>query len=204
VKRLGSLKQTWIFSSGVAANFITAIVFFALLLLLLNYVVPYAYQYGIVVTGTIAGYPANGVLKDGMQILQWNGRSISNISSLVAAGAQDRPNSTIYVATDSGNFSFRVVPLQGNASKGIIGVNLGYQPIIRTPYAKSVYFIFTLIALSMLLNFLVAVVNLLPVPGFDGWRIYKANIKSKKLVRFAAALVVAGLIINALPWLFYI
>ena len=204
VKRLGSVKQTWIFSSGVAANFIAAIVFFALLLLVLNYVVPYAYQYGIVVTGTRQGYPANGVLKTGMQVLQWNGQRIANVSSLVAAGALDRPNTTVSVWTDSGYFSFRAVPLPGNASRGVIGVELGYQPIIKTLYAKFVYFIFTLIAISMLLNFLVAVVNLLPVPGFDGWRIYKANIKSKRIVEFAAALIVAGLIINALPWLFYI
>ena len=56
----------------------------------------------------------------------------------------------------------------------------------------------------MLLNFLVAVVNLLPIPGLDGYRIYVVNIKNKKFVSLLIALIVAGIVINALPWLFYI
>lgn len=204
VKKLGSTKQTKIFSAGIAANFIATVVFFVLMLFILSYVAPHAYQYGVVVTGTTTGYPANGILKSGMQILEWNNQRITNISDLIAAGAQDKPNSIISVATDSGTFMFRALPQPSNSSRGMIGVELGYLPIIKTPYARSVYFIYTLIALSMLLNFLVAVVNLLPIPGFDGWRIYKANIKSSRFVGFISALIVAGLVINALPWLFYI
>ena len=204
VKRLDNIKQTKIFSAGIAANFIATIFFFALLFLVLSYVVPHAYPYGVVVTGTVPGYPANGVLKSGMQILKWKGVAINNISDLVSAGIQSKPNSTISVVTDSGAFMFNTVPQTGNSSRGVIGVELGYEPIIKTPYAKTVYFVYTLLALSMLLNFLVAVVNLLPIPGFDGWRIYAANIKSRKFVLFLAALIVAGIAINALPWLFYI
>jgi membrane-associated protease RseP (regulator of RpoE activity) len=204
VKRLDSQKQTRIFSAGIAANFMATIFFFALLFLVLNYIAPHAYPYGVVVTGTTLGYPANGVLKVGMQILQWKGIAINNISDLVRAGIQSKPGSAVLVVTDSGAFVFNAVPQAGNSSRGVIGVELGYQPVIKTPYAKAVYFIYTLLALSMLLNFLVAVVNLLPIPGFDGWRIYQANIKSKKFVLFLAAVVVAGIVINALPWLFYV
>ena len=139
-----------------------------------------------------------------MQILQWKGIAINNISDLVGAGIQSKPGSAVSVVTDSGAFVFNAVPQAGNSSRGVIGVELGYQPMIKTPYAKAVYFIYTLLALSMLLNFLVAVVNLLPIPGFDGWRIYQANIKSKKFILFLAAVVVAGIVINALPWLFYV
>lgn len=204
VKRLGAPKQTRIFTAGIAANFMAMIVFFVLMFLVMYYVAPKAYSYGVFVTGTTPGYPANGVLKSGMQVLGWNGRMIMSVSDLVAAGALGRPNGTILVVTDSGTFLFNAVAQPGNSSKGIIGVELGYRPVLKTLYAKSVYFIYTLFALSMLLNFLVAVVNLLPVPGFDGWRVYKANIKSSRFVNAMAALIVAGILINTLPWVFYI
>jgi Zn-dependent protease len=143
-------------------------------------------------------------LLNGMQILEWNNHTINNISELTAASATDKPNQTINILTNKGPFNIKAVADPTNSSKGLIGVSLGYSPIIETPYAKLVYFLYTVFALSMLLNFLVAVVNLLPIPGFDGWRIYKTNIKSQKFVNFLGALIIIFLIINVLPWLFYI
>jgi membrane-associated protease RseP (regulator of RpoE activity) len=204
VAKLNKPKQTKIFSAGIAANFLAMLVFLALWLLLVVFVVPNAYQSRIVVTGTVAGYPANGVLLNGMQILEWNNHTINNISELTAASATDKPNQTINILTNKGPFNIKAVADPTNSSKGLIGVSLGYSPIIETPYAKLVYFLYTVFALSMLLNFLVAVVNLLPIPGFDGWRIYKTNIKSQKFVNFLGALIIIFLIINVLPWLFYI
>ncbi len=57
VKKLDSLKQTKIFSAGISANFIATLFFFVLLFLMLNYVVPSAYPYGVFVTGTTARIP---------------------------------------------------------------------------------------------------------------------------------------------------
>ncbi len=136
--------------------------------------------------------------------MEWKGIAINNISDLEKAGIQTSPGSSVAVRTNAGTFVFTAVPEAGNSSRGVIGVSLGYQPIIETPYAKAVYFVYTLVALSMLLNFLVAVVNLLPIPGLDGYRIYVVNIKNKKFVSLLIALIVAGIVINALPWLFYI
>lgn len=202
IKKLDPIKQTKIFSAGISANFIAMIVFFLLLLLLTLYIVPSAYSFGIVVSGTSTGYPAYNVLKPGMQILKWNNYTISNVSDLIVAAANGVPNQTITIATNNGTFAFTAIPSPANSSRGVVGVELAYKPILKTSYARSVYFAYTLFGLSMLLNFLVAVVNLLPIPGFDGWRIYKVNIKSKNLVRFAAALIVMALFINAVPWIF--
>jgi membrane-associated protease RseP (regulator of RpoE activity) len=201
IKRLSSAKQTRIFSAGVSANFIAMAVFFVLTLFLSIYVVPYTYAYGLVVAGTVQSYPADGILKAGMQILQLNGHNVTNIGTYAAAVASEKPGSIISVTTDGGAFAFMAVADPGNYSRGTIGVTLSYQPILKTACARFVYFLYTLVALSMLLNFFVAVVNVLPVPGFDGWRIYKANIKGR-LTEALAVLVVVGLLINALPWLF--
>ena len=51
-------------------------------------------------------------------------------------------------------------------------------------------------------NFFIAVVNLLPVPGLDGWRIYKTNIKNKKFINLLTILIIFAIIVNILPWFF--
>ncbi len=211
VNKLNAEKQNKIFSAGISANFIATIFFFALTFLLLTYVTPTAYNYKVIVTSTVPGYPANAVLKSGMQILKWNNYSFQNLTNINSAGsvlaaakATDKPNSTVLITTNTGTYKIKAIPDSTNSSIGLIGVSLGYEPVMVTLYAKIVYFLYTVFALSMLLNFLVAVVNLLPLPGFDGWRIYKTNIKNEKFVNFLAALVIILIIINILPWAFYL
>ena len=137
VKKLDSLKQTKIFSAGISANFIATLFFFVLLFLMLNYVVPSAYPYGVFVTGTTPGYPANGVLKSGMQILEWKGIAINNISDLEKAGIQTSPGSSVAVRTNAGTFVFTAVPEAGNSSRGVIGVLFGLSADNRDALCKS-------------------------------------------------------------------
>lgn len=202
VSKLKAMPQTKIFSAGIAANFVGMIVFGVLTYLLATYVVPGAYHYGIVVASTNPGYPAHGVIKNGSVVTAWNGQPVGTISQLDSAAAQDRPNSTVTVSTANRTYTFTAVASPTTPSKGLIGVNLEYSPVITTPYGKVVRFLLAVLSISALLNFLVAVVNLLPVPGFDGWRIYKANIKSQKLVNFFGALIIILIVLNAVPWLF--
>jgi membrane-associated protease RseP (regulator of RpoE activity) len=202
--KLDKIKQTKIFAAGIGSNFALMIIFFLLMMALVVFVIPSAYQYKVTITGTAPNYPANGILQNGMQILYWNNQSTSNITSFENIASQTKPNSTVSVFTNTGLYKFKAVQDPSNSSRGLIGISIAYEPIIQTPYAKVVYFLYTLFALSMLLNFLVGVVNLLPIPGFDGWRIYKANIKSEKIINFFGALVIIIIIINVLPWIFYL
>lgn len=207
VNRLDRIKQTKIFSAGVAANFIATIVFFILMTALLAYVLPSVYQYKVIVLSTLPNYPANGILKSGMQILKWNNYTIvNNVSNLTAASSHTKPDSTVTVVTNDGTYIFKAAASPSNASKGAIGVSLGYQylPIRPSLYASIAYFLYTLFALSMLLNFFVGALNMLPIPGFDGWRIYNANIKREKITKFLGALVIILIIINILPLFFYL
>jgi membrane-associated protease RseP (regulator of RpoE activity) len=204
IKKLAPEKQTGIFSAGIAANFVAMLVFFALMFATMLYIAPRAYSYGVVVSGTTPGYPAYNVLSIGSQVLQWNGQSVSNIGTLEIAASSDRPGKPVAVVTSAGAYTFNAIPNPSDASKGIIGVSMVYEPIIRGAKASLVYFLYTLFALSMLLNFLVAVFNLLPIPGLDGWSIYNANIRNKRLIRYITAIVLVAIAINALPWLFYV
>lgn len=202
IKKLKSPQQTNIFSAGIGANFLAMMIFFVLVVAFTFLVIPHAYPYKVVVTQTLPNYPANNVLKNGMQVLEWNNHSVTNISTLTAAAAQDEPNSTVIVTTNTGTYSFKALASPSNSSKGVIGVSLAYEPIIATPYAKAIYFLYTVFSLSLLLNFLVAVVNLLPIPGFDGYRIYTANTKRTLLVNTIGAFIILMIIINVLPWFF--
>lgn len=216
VDKLDSVKQTKIFSAGVAANFIATIVFFLLMMAFMYYIFPAAqinYHYGVVVTGTLPNYPANGILKNGMQILEWDNVSMTNLSTsnstiaaLNAAKATEKPGATITLLTNTGSYNIRAVPSQSNSSAGVIGVSIGteYTPTINGWLAHAVYFLFTLFSLSMLLNFFVGILNFAPIPGFDGWRIYGANIKSQKFINFVGAFIIILIIVNILPWFFYL
>ena len=204
VSKLDEIKQTKIISAGISANFIAAFGFFLLTLAVVYLVAPHFYSYGVVITSTLANYPANGIIPVGAQVLNWNNVPISSMQNVTAAGASDAPNKTVTVGTDRGNYSLTAVASPSDQSKGIIGVELGYTPLLKTAAARLVYFLFTLFSLSMLLNFLVAIVNLLPVPIFDGWRIYKINIKHPRVVRGLAWVVVISLLANTIPWIFYL
>lgn len=201
ISKLNSTSQTNIFAAGIGANFVAMMFFFVLVVVFTIFILPGAYPYKVVVTQTLPNYPANNVLRNGMQILKWNNISIKNISSLTAAAASDHPNGTVTVVTNNGTYAFKAVASPSNSSKGIIGVSLGYEAVITTPYAKVIYFLFTVFSLSLLLNFLVAVVNLLPIPGFDGYRIYTTNIKRRLLVNTLGAFIILMIVINALPWI---
>jgi len=176
-----------------------------------TFVAPNAYQYNLVVAGTVPGYPANGVLQSGMQILKWNGYSFINITNQTAlqnnmtnVRLNTKPNDTVTILTNAGLYRFKAVPSSANSSRGVIGVSLNIQTATISQYSKIVYFLFSVFALSMLLNFFVAVVNLLPLPGLDGWRIYTANIKNIKFVKFLGAFIMIMLVVNVLPWVFYL
>ncbi|MDE1865213.1 MAG: site-2 protease family protein [Candidatus Micrarchaeota archaeon] len=197
--------QTNIFSAGIAANFLFMLIFFALTIILVVFIAPRAYSYGVVILSTSPGYPAHGLIPNGTVVKAWNGHAVSNLSSLEAAAASDAPNSLVTVTAGNGTvYSMTALADPSNHSRGLIGVSLGYKPILDTPAAQLAYFLFTLFSLSMLLNFLVAVVNMLPIPGFDGWRIYMSNIKSTRLVNTLGALVIILIVVNIIPWFFYL
>ncbi len=206
VNRLDSLKQSKIFSAGIAANFIFALVFFIPFLLAATYLMPAVMvPGGVYITNTIKGYPAamSGV-QDGSKIISWNGYNVSNITAFETfAMASEKPNSIVQLDTDRGNYTLNEMQNASNHSIWRIGIVVAYVP--STPGKGLIdqigFNVYATIAFLFLLNFLVAVVNYLPIPGFDGWRIYKANVKNGKLVTCLSLLVVAGFVLGAVPLL---
>ena len=63
-------------------------------------------------------------------------------------------------------------------------------------------FIARTLALVVALNVLVGVVNLLPLPLFDGHRLMKAGVKHEQLDAAITIAVVLAFVVNFLPWIF--
>ncbi len=204
VARLSGEKQTKIFSAGISANFLAMVVFALLMALFLYFVLPGILSPArVIVTGTLKGYPAYGAIPVGAQVLSWNGRNISTLQDFRGAANSEQPNSMVRIVTSNGTFTLKAVA--ANSTRGVVGVEVGeVQGLRRGSYPSFAYFLYTLFALSFMLNFLVAVVNLLPLPGFDGWRIYQTNVRSRKVLKVLTAIVAISLLINVFQWVFYI
>ncbi len=201
VSKLDSIKQTKIVAAGVSMNLIAMLVFFVPMMLMTAFVVPGLYSNSVEITHVISGYPANGILEPGMIIQKWNGYSITGLGSFSVAAANDTPGKLVQIVTNTGAYSIKAAPSPSNSSKGIVGIEVG-NPLSTSLSARTLFFLYSLFSISFLLNFLVGVINLLPIPGFDGWRIYKTNIKSSTFVNALVAIIVIGLLINVLPWLY--
>jgi membrane-associated protease RseP (regulator of RpoE activity) len=197
LNRLKKIEQHRIFIAGIAANMLFALIFLVVMMLLGTYALPYVLQHSVVVEATVANSPACNVISPGSLLLGVNGHAVGNITNLGKIERGIPPGSKITVETNNGNYS-----LNTNSS-GKIGVLLLPQSITAPkPGALDglVYFVYVVAALSFLLNFSLAAVNLLPLLGLDGWRIfYIAFGRRRKAVLALQLLLIAALIINALP-----
>ncbi len=197
VEKLDKKKQNSIFVAGISSNFLMTFLFFALTALTIIYVMPAFFKTGVTVAYTMHGYPAYNVIKPGSVLLRWNGHPVSNTTSIEEAAGNFTPFALVSVNTSNGNYTFRT-----NAT-GRIGVVIqnAQMPKVKGPLPGIIGFIYSFFVISFVLNFFVGGMNLLPLPAFDGWRIYKNRIKSKKKLRIIGWAMVIALIILLLPWI---
>ncbi|MEM0201372.1 MAG: hypothetical protein QXD23_03120, partial [Candidatus Micrarchaeaceae archaeon] len=146
---------------------------------------------------TIPNTPAYTVIAPGTIITSWNNVSVNNLSQLNNASSSDKPNSIVTVGTNNQTYKIKA------NSTGKIGVLISQNYIQGKGVMTSfLVFLYQFIVLSLTLNFLIATVNLLPLPSFDGWRVYKNIIKSEKRLKFLSILTIIIFVLLALPWLF--
>ncbi|MDE1869979.1 MAG: site-2 protease family protein [Candidatus Micrarchaeota archaeon] len=194
IKKLSKEKQSRILIAGVAANIATSIIAFVLLFLLITYVLPSFVTTKVFITATAPNSPSFNIIPSGSQVLAWNGHPVSNLSSLEAA-ASSTPFARVVVNTSKGNYS-----LLSNAT-GKIGVSLSQTSgPINTLGGSIVYFAYIVLSLSFLFNFLIGVVNLLPVPAVDGWQVFQLVTKDKGILAALAWITVLAVLANILPW----
>jgi hypothetical protein len=192
VKKLNIDAQDRISIAGISANMLTSLFFFVITFLMISYVLPNINTYGVRVTEVVKNYSAYGVIALNSTITGWNNLTIRNDFDLAKAEANYIPGTKVNLTTNLGTFT--LIP----SNDGRLGVAL--MPAVTTLYYQIVNFIYAIVVLSFGLNFFVAIFNVLPVPGFDGLRIYRNRIKNKRLVNTLSILIIITIILNILPW----
>ncbi|MDE1852029.1 MAG: site-2 protease family protein [Candidatus Micrarchaeota archaeon] len=200
ILKLGKREQNRIFVAGIASNMLFSVIFLALMLAVMLYALPHYVKTEVVITATVPGSAAYNVIAPGSVVMQWNGQHIGNLSALESVATNDMPNSDVSLVTDKGSFILHT------NSTGKIGVLLNQVTRISndTPISSLVYFLYSLFALTFLLNFFVGIFNLLPLPGLDGWRIFNVSVGNRRIVTLLMVLSVACIAINFLPWVWRI
>ncbi len=197
IAKLDKKQQNMISIAGVATNFLVTIPFAALTILtatvLSNYMVSH-----VVVQSTITGTPAYNTIPIGSTILKWNNYNISGLQSLTSIAHRDLPFTNVTIITNNATYVLKT------NSTGKVGVLLIQQStLINGIIPKIINFLFSVFGLTFMLSFFVGAFNLLPIPGFDGWRLYRSVMKEKTLMLVTLIAIIVFIMI-LLPWLWFV
>ncbi|MEM4390118.1 MAG: site-2 protease family protein [Candidatus Micrarchaeia archaeon] len=181
-------KQSRVLVAGSAANFFTSVLFFILLVAFL-YVSEGAYDDGKIIIARV--YAKNTSLAEGMWLKAINGTPVTSLEDYAQLRKGIGPNQSLLIETDRGTF------VERTDAHGAIGVLL--MRAVK-PGWEWLGFVYNLLALAFVLNFLIGSVNLLPVPMFDGYRLAELALNNKLLAQALGALVVLSFLLNFVPW----
>jgi hypothetical protein len=165
-------KQLAVLSAGTFANFVTAFVFFILLMFIVAPLagMSLAGQNGIIVGGIDEGGPSElSGLSTGEQILSFNGEDVNNLETFFIALNKTVPFEKIDLTTDKGEYSITLGEHPDAEERGYIGLQL--TPILGF-WAKTMVWINILVYWLFLTNLMVGLINLLPMGMVDGGRMF--------------------------------
>lgn len=173
VNALGTRKKLRIFAAGSFANLVTAVVFAVLLLGLAKASAPLLQPVGMRIVEVAFDTPASGVLEVGDLVLELNGTKADDFASFVNASLRMRPNETMTVKTQRGVFELVATPDPEAPERGRIGIvsSVEFEESKR-PLISVVVWLSQLFNWVVGLNLSVGFLNLLPLPPFDGGRIF--------------------------------
>lgn len=186
LKKTERVKQSRVLVAGATANLLTSLfVFFIFILLLIS--TTSLQERGL--------YVVKGMEK-GTIIYGINGTSITTLN---LSNMNLPPNTEILLNTNKGNIT-RTTTAAGRL--GIVYINLNSTSGFTVFKYDWLNFLYTLFGLLFSLNFIIGVVNLLPIPLFDGYRLIELNIKNKQVVTILSGLALVAFLLNFLPLLF--
>jgi membrane-associated protease RseP (regulator of RpoE activity) len=197
-----------VFAAGSFTNFAISMLF---VLLLVNFPATIAPFYNTVESGVrIGSIPANmpaqvAGLQAGDIVMSINGTTISGLSDLREYMSGVVPGEDIVLRTQSNSYIVRTAADPNNSTRAVIGISdltnyILYSP--KMPFLSSELPAILLRAEFWLQLFLVsvAVINMLPIPPFDGDKFLETalkvlGIKNPKPIRITASFVALSLLI---------
>lgn len=180
-------KQNAVFVAGTAANFATSIIF---LLMLVAFI-----------AGT-EGFRANGIyvesgsLAAGTIITAINGEPVQsfagrNLTPGTAYSLQTNRGVIEKTTDENGKLGITYVLADSKGSTGALRYAAGFEWML---------FVLRLLGLTFALNFVVAAINLVPLPLFDGYHIMKNGVRNKLVATVITYVVALAFLLNLFPW----
>jgi membrane-associated protease RseP (regulator of RpoE activity) len=200
-----SIEKMRVFSAGSFANLIVcAVAAFAMISLSLFFVS----SDGVKVVSVLQNSSAKGIIENGTVLYSINDNPVRTSSSYLKAVSMLTVGGVANVTTDSGVYA---VPVISDPEKeGVPFIGLAVENDIKATHGMDLgllNFVWTALTWTILFNFNVALVNVLPLAPFDGWRMLKELMSvfrispetSKKIIYAIVSVSLFLLLINALP-----
>lgn len=205
LEKRSSIQKMHVFAAGSFANVLVC-AFCVLLMFSLSafFVSPD----GVSVAGLTENSSVKGVIENGDVIYKIDNVSLYSVSGYKRAVANYAPGSVLSLETGRGVFNVTAEPSPENASVGFLGIYT--ENNIKGNYGLDVgflNFLWTALMWTIFFNINVALVNLLPIAPFDGWRMLRevmyvfriSEVAAKKIVYAIVAFCLLLMLINAIP-----
>jgi len=201
-----------VYSMGSFANLIVAALAAMLLVAVSFPLAGMVEPVGIEIVSVQEGFPAE-VLEPGTVVQKINGVEVKTVPEYINESGKSKPGDIITLETDKGVFKLKSIQNPQDPEAAHLGVNLRAKVSLKPGLESQQSFFSLLLALGaaleiiFFLNLNIAIVNLLPIVPFDGFRMFDELLKSfnisgrkrKKVIKWVLMLVLLLLILNALP-----
>ncbi|MBN2251945.1 MAG: site-2 protease family protein [Candidatus Altiarchaeota archaeon] len=183
-----SIEKMRVFSAGLFANLLVCVAAVLSASLITALLVDFD---GIYIVEVGVNSSANGVLSGGMVLNAINGLEVRDLEGYRMVMSGIEPGTSVVVGTSEGDYEVVTMPPSGEDTGSYLGITVRNN--IKTGYGMDIGVInFVLTALTWILffNFNIALVNVLPVAPFDGWRMLRELMDVFKISRETAKNVV--------------
>ncbi len=212
LKKAPAHSQMRVYAVGSAANYLTSFLVLGLFVLAINPllgVVGYYDQYNNyydhpTIGGVVQSSDGFDRLTSGMKIVSINGTNIASINELHEATSAAGPNALLMIQTDEGLFDVR---LNNESMIGVTGLQDTFKDLPL--WMGFVSWCISLLGLIAFFNFIVGVMNLLPMYPLDGGLMLESLISTKKgkktaqkIMKVVSVIVLVLLLTNMLPLFF--
>lgn len=177
LKALDCPARMRIYVAGSMANLTLAAIALIIMLILSSFIIPAVFEEdGVMISRLTEDGNAIDHLSEGMIIQSINNVTVNDSESYQKAIATLKPNATVDIKTDNGEYSFQLKTNPMNKSLGFMGIQVKSNNVISEAYDNQFYtpLLWILMPLNELLfwiyflNFAIGTFNLLPMKPLDG------------------------------------
>ena len=171
-----------IYVAGSMANLTLAAIALIIMVVISSFIIPVVFEDdGVVINRLTEDANAKNYMSEGMVIRSINNLTVNDMASFQKATSTLKPNETVNIHTDQGDYSFQLKTNPMNKSLGFMGIQVNANNVIADGFDNQFYtpLLWLLMPLSELLfwiyflNFAVGTFNLLPMKPLDGGHLFE-------------------------------